>query len=103
MEVAKDFLSPEVNAAFAGITVREFDDGDSLGPEKKEKGDAPEPDRHPAVGGNGWDHTDRKSTRLNSSHGSISYAVFCLKKKNTYMLDIRITIMATMPRMNVIG
>src|SRR5207245_11782943 len=25
--------------------------------------------------------TDRKSTRLNSSHGSISYAVFCLKKK----------------------
>src|SRR5687768_17857645 len=31
------------------------------------------------------DHTglgDRKSTRLNSSHGYISYAVFCLKKKN---------------------
>src|SRR2546429_5790990 len=27
-------------------------------------------------------HTDRKSTRLNSSHGYISYAVFCLKKKN---------------------
>src|SRR5699024_12729009 len=26
-------------------------------------------------------HTDRKSTRLNSSHVSISYAVFCLKKK----------------------
>src|SRR5438128_5622612 len=26
---------------------------------------------------------DRKSTRLNSSHGSISYAVFCLKKKTT--------------------
>src|SRR2546429_2372524 len=35
------------------------------------------------------DHTpmsteDRKSTRLNSSHGYISYAVFCLKKKNDY-------------------
>src|SRR2546429_1116172 len=29
---------------------------------------------------------DRKSTRLNSSHGYISYAVFCLKKKN-YVLD----------------
>src|SRR5207249_6434986 len=29
-------------------------------------------------------HRDRKSTRLNSSHVSISYAVFCLKKKNTY-------------------
>src|SRR5438309_7149171 len=28
------------------------------------------------------DHRDRKSTRLNSSHSSISYAVFCLKKKN---------------------
>src|SRR2546429_5475740 len=27
---------------------------------------------------------DRKSTRLNSSHGYISYAVFCLKKKTTY-------------------
>src|SRR2546429_1669492 len=27
---------------------------------------------------------DRKSTRLNSSHGYISYAVFCLKKKNQY-------------------
>src|SRR2546430_10193788 len=27
---------------------------------------------------------DRKSTRLNSSHSQISYAVFCLKKKNGY-------------------
>src|SRR5688572_31300874 len=27
-------------------------------------------------------HVDRKSTRLNSSHSQISYAVFCLKKKN---------------------
>src|SRR2546427_4796364 len=27
-------------------------------------------------------NTDRKSTRLNSSHSQISYAVFCLKKKN---------------------
>src|SRR3712207_8318709 len=27
--------------------------------------------------------TDRKSTRLNSSHANISYAVFCLKKKKT--------------------
>src|SRR2546429_6874160 len=27
---------------------------------------------------------DRKSTRLNSSHGYISYAVFCLKKKNMH-------------------
>src|SRR2546422_6062227 len=28
-----------------------------------------------------WARADRKSTRLNSSHGYISYAVFCLKKK----------------------
>src|SRR6266705_240725 len=28
-----------------------------------------------------WDIADRKSTRLNSSHRTISYAVFCLKKK----------------------
>src|SRR2546430_9143702 len=33
------------------------------------------PDRRAAAG-------DRKSTRLNSSHSQISYAVFCLKKKN---------------------
>src|SRR2546422_2248924 len=32
--------------------------------------------------GLGVDESDRKSTRLNSSHGYISYAVFCLKKKN---------------------
>src|SRR2546422_7141881 len=31
---------------------------------------------------------DRKSTRLNSSHGYISYAVFCLKKKN-HVLQLR--------------
>src|SRR2546429_7410033 len=29
---------------------------------------------------------DRKSTRLNSSHGYISYAVFCLKKKNLQLI-----------------
>src|SRR3712207_7400643 len=31
-------------------------------------------------------HRDRKSTRLNSSHANISYAVFCSKKKNIYHL-----------------
>src|SRR5438034_6689464 len=33
--------------------------------------------------------TDRKSTRLNSSHTVISYAVFCLKKKNRHHATIR--------------
>src|SRR3712207_7348139 len=32
---------------------------------------------------------DRKSTRLNSSHANISYAVFCLKKKNNNRDDTR--------------
>src|SRR2546427_3922036 len=32
----------------------------------------------------GWEQVDRKSTRLNSSHSQISYAVFCLKKKNQH-------------------
>src|SRR3712207_7796000 len=31
---------------------------------------------------------DRKSTRLNSSHANISYAVFCLKKKKRYTLTL---------------
>src|SRR5207245_4634615 len=35
--------------------------------------------------------SDRKSTRLNSSHGSISYAVFCLKKKKKHNYDRRNT------------
>src|SRR2546429_6727642 len=35
-----------------------------------------------------WRHSpDRKSTRLNSSHGYISYAVFCLKKKKNKNMD----------------
>src|SRR5688572_31068412 len=37
-------------------------------------------DAHPLLEGLG-DVLDRKSTRLNSSHSQISYAVFCLKKK----------------------
>src|SRR5258707_11458689 len=31
---------------------------------------------------------DRKSTRLNSSHANISYAVFCLKKKKTFNTNV---------------
>src|SRR5690242_21085288 len=37
---------------------------------------------HRHHGGHPEERGDRKSTRLNSSHMSISYAVFCLKKKN---------------------
>src|SRR5690554_6958983 len=51
---------------------------------------------HPARPRRGWHHcgqldlqlttVDRKSTRLNSSHVRISYAVFCLKKKKNPMI-----------------
>src|SRR3712207_8169795 len=48
---------------------------------------------HPPDAGRGArsDVLDRKSTRLNSSHANISYAVFCLKKKimNTHSVLIR--------------
>src|SRR3712207_7458227 len=48
------------------------------------------PDRrgeHDRVGDRGT--ADRKSTRLNSSHANISYAVFCLKKKKSLVLAPR--------------
>src|SRR3712207_8861312 len=38
---------------------------------------------------------DRKSTRLNSSHANISYAVFCLKKKHEYS-TVFFTVVATL-------
>src|SRR2546429_7371053 len=38
--------------------------------------------RHTIIETPAW-YRDRKSTRLNSSHGYISYAVFCLKKKKS--------------------
>src|SRR2546429_2094966 len=40
---------------------------------------------------------DRKSTRLNSSHGYISYAVFCLKKKNRQVEAVADTVLARIP------
>src|SRR3712207_6887890 len=36
-------------------------------------------------------HLDRKSTRLNSSHANISYAVFCLKKKKQHTVELHST------------
>src|SRR2546430_7523834 len=45
--------------------------------ERGQRAEAPKTHHAPGQG------RDRKSTRLNSSHSQISYAVFCLKKKNT--------------------
>src|SRR3712207_6955853 len=42
----------------------------------------------PSPGGDQEAFQDRKSTRLNSSHANISYAVFCLKKKSNLKLDL---------------
>src|SRR5688572_17609612 len=44
------------------------------------------PGGHPLLGRG----ADRKSTRLNSSHSQISYAVFCLKKKNDNQYESRL-------------
>src|SRR2546422_8274352 len=57
-----------------------FDDGIQVGP--LERIASREHEKRHAHGG------DRKSTRLNSSHGYISYAVFCLKKKKKNTDDI---------------
>src|SRR5438045_8381858 len=45
--------------------------------------------RRTAVAGLWRLRQDRKSTRLNSSHLGISYAVFCLKKKKTTLTNVR--------------
>src|SRR5690242_21160175 len=51
--------------------------GDQLGRDRRARAGFAILPRVPEI----WNHRDRKSTRLNSSHMSISYAVFCLKKK----------------------
>src|SRR5256885_8832437 len=45
-----------------------------------------------------YDSLDRKSTRLNSSHLVISYAVFCLKKKTRCNRDLKTSHCSTYPR-----
>src|SRR3712207_8288043 len=45
-------------------------------------------DRHGRFHIDGVTGPDRKSTRLNSSHANISYAVFCLKKKQNNCIDV---------------
>src|SRR3712207_8682666 len=50
----------------------------------------PSLDRGAGVRTSGAAGRDRKSTRLNSSHANISYAVFCLKKKKLLLLRVKI-------------
>src|SRR5256885_4770023 len=63
------------------------------GPRSRDDGDGPAP--FGAVhddGAEDFPRGDRKSTRLNSSHLVISYAVFCLKKKNVTKLALTATV-----------
>src|SRR5699024_12497997 len=69
--------SPRKNSASRNRSDRSTEPN-SMSTVRRSPPDIPSP--QPVVGS--WE-PDRKSTRLNSSHVSISYAVFCLKKKNS--------------------
>src|SRR5690242_21629113 len=60
--------------------------------------------RRPVLGPGGdvAPRLDRKSTRLNSSHMSISYAVFCLKKKKKNIKKIKIDIVKIFVDLNTV-
>src|SRR2546430_9907738 len=70
----------------------------AIGRTKRRHGLSPKPSRQGVMCRQlrvprGW--TDRKSTRLNSSHSQISYAVFCLKKKKKNKTTLRHADMTT--------
>src|SRR3989449_8403299 len=75
-------------AEFPGLRARARRDGASLRTHSQPSA--------PSQGANktttGLRSRDRKSTRLNSSHGYISYAVFCLKKKKNLIFLIPLTL-----------
>src|SRR2546421_12311767 len=62
---------------------RRYVRGDLIGRQRPERhlGDVERMLEPPVARDGRLEHADRKSTRLNSSHDQISYAVFCLKKK----------------------
>src|SRR5207249_9773720 len=80
----EQFLKPRVAIAGNGADRRSLNEEYCAAPGKKGSYLAPlnSADFH-LIGAYGKDGRDRKSTRLNSSHVSISYAVFCLKKKKS--------------------
>src|SRR3712207_7942471 len=82
---------------FRSVRQVRLDHANGTGPHEREgerPEDPPKPHHGPAgrIGRGEKVHNghqvDRKSTRLNSSHANISYAVFCLKKKKTHQLII---------------
>ena len=50
MKVAEYFFGPQVHAAFSRIAMGQFNDSDTLRPEKQHQGDDPQPDGDSAVG-----------------------------------------------------
>src|SRR5947208_8089809 len=69
-----DANNPAIADSQDNQAVKTIDTNDVGGPDRHFGNDLPS---------NEFDLTDRKSTRLNSSHQIISYAVFCLKKKKS--------------------
>src|SRR3712207_7991164 len=79
VEPARPLLDDEHVTVGAGLHAGVRRDG--VGPRVALVAVGRERDRHPALRrGHDRVREDRKSTRLNSSHANISYAVFCLKK-----------------------
>src|SRR3712207_8779558 len=77
-------LSPDAaNARLAEVYLRLNRAGDAVTALRNALAIEPENTRYLEMLGEALEASDRKSTRLNSSHANISYAVFCLKKKKT--------------------
>src|SRR5437867_8023117 len=77
------FRSPPFHPVHVGL------DRQAEGRAARDRGLPADDDHHHEVGVRlQADRRDRKSTRLNSSHRTISYAVFCLKKKKTITIHL---------------
>src|SRR5713226_5689989 len=58
VEVSEKSFCPQVNATLAGITMCQFDDGDTLRPEKQKQCQNPQPDGNGSIGGDGRNHIE---------------------------------------------
>src|SRR5450432_1050559 len=56
VELAENFLGPKIHAALSRIAMRQFDNGDTLGPEKHKERNNPEPNRDAAIRSNAGHH-----------------------------------------------
>src|SRR5437588_3320221 len=80
------FITPEAGSMTTGLGgFQETEQLPIFSKITRYQGHVKNPKRMAEIAGRCFDRADRKSTRLNSSHTVISYAVFCLKKKNILM------------------